>query len=285
MTRIGGSTALSVTGLDFLMARGEGNAAVRVALVDGPCDISNPVLSHCSARVIGGETVACKNQPGPACTHATYVASILFGRRDSEVAGICPGCSFLLRPIYHDQTDFAPRTSVQELARAIADCLDAEASVIVVSSSARGADARSAAMLSRTLDLAAARQILVVAAAGNENRMGGSPMTQHPWVTPVVAVTLTGEILASTNLGLEMARNGVAAPGIEVRGYHPENLTLQGSSIAVPLVAGALALLCSEFSRTSPSLVRAALRGARPRSVVPPILDARSAYQRLAQAA
>src|SRR5262245_25241646 len=116
MSEFASNPALRVTGLDFLMGRSAGVAGIRVALVDGPCDTGNKVLSATSVRVLGNAAASCGPQPGPACTHATYVASILFGSRDSEIPGICPRCAFLLRPIYCDQPATAPKASMQDLA-------------------------------------------------------------------------------------------------------------------------------------------------------------------------
>ena len=66
-----------------------------------------------------------------------------------------------------------------------------------------------------------------------------------------------------------------------------EPLTLGGTSVAVPFVTGAIALLLSEFPSVTPAEIRLAITGVstvRRASVVPPLLDAAAAYRALRRA-
>ena len=271
--------AYETTGLSFLMDRSEGHPKVCIALIDGPADISHAIFRKDSFRLIGSGS--CRVPSGSACIHATYVASILAGRRDSEVPGICPYCSFLIRPIFHDMPVGQPKTSATELALAINDCVEAGAHIVLLTSSYIPGDPAGTSALVRALDSAASREMLLVAAAGNEGRVAGSPLTQHGGVIPVVALAANGVPWQMTNLSTEMARKGVAAPGTGVRGLHPSGATLAGTSIAAPLVAGVLALLLSEFEGISPFQIRASLVTHRPRSIVPSHLNGAEAHRRL----
>jgi subtilisin family serine protease len=61
-------------------------------------------------------------------------------------------------------------------------------------------------------------------------------------------------------------------------------LTLGGTSVAVPFVTGAIGLLWSEFPTATAAQIKLAITqasAARRASVVPPLLDAATAYQSL----
>jgi subtilisin family serine protease len=76
------------------------------------------------------------------------------------------------------------------------------------------------------------------------------------------------------------------APGDNITslGSEAQSLTLGGTSVAVPFVTGATALLWSEFPAATAAQIKLALTQAptpRRASVVPPLLDAATAYQSL----
>jgi subtilisin family serine protease len=125
-----------------------------------------------------------------------------------------------------------------------------------------------------------------VAAAGNQGTLGSSAITRHPWVIPVVACDLLGRPLNESNLGSSIGRRGLTAPGdgITSLGAEGQSLTLGGTSVAVPFVTGAIALLWSQFPTASAAEIKLAISQAsapRRASVVPPLLDAARAYQSL----
>ena len=140
--------------------------------------------------------------------------------------------------------------------------------------------------LEEALNQAVRRGVIVVAAAGNQGTLGSSAITRHPWVIPVVACNLAGRPMNESNLGNSIGRRGLCAPGDGITSLGAENhpLTLGGTSVAVPFVTGAIALLCSEFpSATATQIKLAVSQVSTPRraSVVPPLLDAATAYQSL----
>ncbi len=140
--------------------------------------------------------------------------------------------------------------------------------------------------LEQALDYAVRRNVLVVAAAGNQGILGSSAITRHPWVIPVVACDLRGRPTRETNLGASIGRRGLRAPGENVTSLGAEGvpLTLSGTSVAVPFVTGAIGLLWSEFPEASAASIKHAVTAAfRPprNTVVPPLLDAARAHQAL----
>jgi subtilisin family serine protease len=177
-----------------------------------------------------------------------------------------------------------PSATPAELASAIVDTVKAGARVINLSaalqSSARGWKA-----LEQALDFAGARGAITVAAAGNQASVGGSAITSHPWVIPVVGCDLHGRPTLESNLGNSIGKRGLAAPGENITslGTDGEAKTFGGTSAAAPFVTGAIALLWSEFPGARAPQIRLALmpKSRRPRTIVPPLLDAWAAYQSL----
>ena len=128
------------------------------------------------------------------------------------------------------------------------------------------------------------RGVIVVAAAGNQGTLGSSAITRHHWVIPVVACDLRGRPMKESNLGGSIGRWGLSAPGDAITSLSADGqpLTLRGTSVAVPFVTGAIALLWSEFRTATAAQIKHAITHAslsRRASVFPPLLDAAAAYQ------
>lgn len=278
---------LELCHLTPLMELTAGRAEVLVALVDGPVALDHPDLGDARVREIPGRLRgSCARAESAACLHGTFVAGVLAARRGSGAPALCPGCTLLVRPVFAEQGQEGPSALPEELAAAVADCVEAGAHVInlslgLVQPSARGREA-----LDEALNHAARRGAVVVAAAGNQGTVGGSAVAQHPWVVPVVACDARGRPSGASNLGESAGRRGLMAPGEEVSSLGAAGgvVTSGGTSVAAPFVAGAVALLLSALPRVTAAEVRAALlrgAGARRASVVPPLLDAWAAYQSL----
>jgi subtilisin family serine protease len=171
-----------------------------------------------------------------------------------------------------------------ELAAAIIECIDSGAQVINLSLALAQPSTKGERALEEALNLAVKRGVIVVAAAGNQGTLGSSAITRHPWIIPVVACDLRGRPINESNLGSSIGRRGLSASGdgITSLGAEGQSLTLGGTSVAVPFVTGATALLWSEFpSATAAQIKLAITQASTPRraSVVPPLLDAAAAYQ------
>jgi subtilisin family serine protease len=125
--------------------------------------------------------------------------------------------------------------------------------------------------------------VLVVAASGNQGTLGSTAVTRHPWVIPVAGCDRSGRPMRDSNFGNSIGRRGIMAPGDGVTslGAKGKPITMGGTSAATPFVTGAAALLLSLFSRATAADIKRALTWrapARRQSIVPPLLNAWSAY-------
>ena len=284
-----GASPVDVANLAALARRTAGRADVIVGLIDGPVATDHPDLAgariHRAKTSVGDPTEA----DGAARSHGTFIAGILSARRKSSAPAICPECSLLVRPIFlgaqTGRVDL-PTASSDELAAAIIDCVEAGALILNLSLAVAQPSVNKETKLEEALSHAARRNVIVVAAAGNQGTLGGTAITRHPWVIPVAACDAGGWPMAMSNFGSSIGRRGLMAPGDAITSLDAAGgtATSGGTSVAVPFVTGAVALLWSAFPQASAGAVRSAITatGQRRRSVVPPILDGEAAYQRLA---
>lgn len=263
------------------MARTAGRADVVIGLVDGPVAAGHADLRGARIRDAGGPLdVRCALVEGPACAHGTFVAGILAATRASRAPAICPGCTLLVRPIFREVSDAIPSADPDDLAASLIDCVRAGARVLNLSVSTGEPSVTAERGLEQALDYAARRGVLVVAAAGNQGMLGGSSITRHPAVVPVVATDRRGRPTGGSNLGGSIGRHGLGAPGDAIESLDPQGGTCLrgGTSSAAPFVTGTIALLWSLFPQASATQLRAAVAGGRPRrAVTPPLLNAEAA--------
>jgi subtilisin family serine protease len=279
---------LELVKLRRLTERTIGRPQNRIGLIDGPVAMDHPGLETKMVRQVpGGPGGRCTRTESAACAHGTFVAGILCGKRDSAAPSICPGCTLLVRAIFPEASSpngQMPSATPGELAAAIVDCVAAGAQVINLSLALEQRSADGERELGEALDHAMRSGVIIVAAAGNQGTVGGTAITRHPWVIPVVACDLQGWPTGTSNLGRSIGRLGLCAPGegITSLGTEGEQVRYRGTSVATPFVTGAIALLWSEFpAATAAQVKRALTRSPEPRrtSVVPPLLNAEAAYQ------
>lgn len=280
---------LEMVGLTPLIQRTSGRPEVIVGLIDGPVALDHPDLAGQRIREIPRTLPsACINRNSIACAHGTFVAGMLAAKRSSVVPGICPDCSFLLRPIFSDGASrggVVPTATSEELAAGIVDCVQAGARVLNLSVNLTGSSNGGQKDLAEALSFAATRGVIPVVAAPNQGVGGSSTLTCHDWVLPVMACDHAGQPLDGSNLPLSVGRRGLRAPGKEITslGANGKPLTITGTSAAAAFVTGAIALLWSELPAVKAGEMRFALtnRLRRRPALVPPLLNAWSIYQSL----
>ncbi len=242
-------------------ALGGGDPRITVAVLDGPVDLTHGCFL--GARLMPLETVASMNAAGGGATaHGTHVASLIFGQPGTSVEGLAPLCRGLIVPIFGDDS---LRCSQLDLARAILLAVEDGAHVINISGGQLAQSGEPHPVLAQAIDNCLRRNVLIVAAAGND---GCDCLHIPAAVSSVLAVGAMDELgrpLPSSNWGAAYRDQGILAPGSNILGA-----TLQGgrahksgTSFAAPLVSGLAALLLSSQirngSQPDPCAVREAL--------------------------
>ncbi|MBV9038871.1 MAG: S8 family serine peptidase [Acidobacteriaceae bacterium] len=279
-------------GLVPLAQRTSGRPEITVGLVDGPIAFDHPDLAGQRIREIAASVPArCVDRGSAACAHGTFVAGILAAKRRSVAPAICPNCTFLLRPIFSETSSLhqgTPATTSEELAAAIIDSVEAGVRILNLSVNVTGASRKGESRLADAFEFAASRGVLPVASAANQGGYTASMLTRHPWVLPVLATDYMGRPLPNSEFSAVVGRRGIAAPGkgIVSLGTNDEPCSLSGTSAATAVVTGSIALLWSELPDARAAEVRFVVANPSSRrrsSLVPPMLNAWSAFQALAK--
>lgn len=286
-------TPLDLVRLPPLMALTEGRPQIGVALLDGPIPQENSELATENMRRLPGPRQRESSRAvGAASRHGTFIAGILAARRGRAAPAICPNCTFLIRPVFTDTTAEDRGllgTTVDELASAILESIDAGARIVNLSVGSTYPSTARQSRLGAVLDHAAERGVLIVAAAGNQGTLGTSALTRHPWALPVAAINLDGRPSAHTNLAHALGKRGIGGPGERITSLGTDgdpSPVSGGTSAAAAFVTGAAALLWSLFPSAGASEIKNAVlhgRGTHRSSVVPPLLDAWGAYSLLSE--
>ena len=228
---------------DFLSqaraALGTGDPAVTVAVLDGPVDTSHPCFA--GARLELAEVFA-QAGGGAATAHGTHVASQLFGQPGSAMEGLAPDCRGLIVPVFGGAQ---PACSQLDLARAILIAVDRGADIINVSSGQPSDDGEPDPVLAQAIETCGRRNVLIVAAAGNDGCACLHVPAAAQSVLAAGAMDAAGRPLPSSNFGPTYRSQGLLAPGNDMPGEVPGGGVTRrsGTSYAAPAVSGVAALL------------------------------------------
>lgn len=241
-----------------------GSPALRVGVIDSGADLKHPEL----AGKIASETFNALDLSAPPLddhghgTHCAGVVAAMTGNGQG-VAGAAPGVGLLIaRVLNKSETQGSDAT----IARGIVWATDHGAKVLSISLEIPGRSP----VLESALDYALAHDVLVVAAAGNEKHLldhQAAPAlpASYPGVLAVAATDAEDKPASFTNFGPAVS---LAAPGVDILSTLPTYKvfaplprplgygTMSGTSMAAPLVAGAAALVRSQF----PALTRAQVK-------------------------
>ncbi|MDH4279300.1 MAG: S8 family serine peptidase [Acidimicrobiia bacterium] len=236
----------------------KGNSRAVVAVIDTGADLDHPDLA---TRLMpqGAEdwdfADAADTVPQDSGSHGTHVAGTAVGSSNSTgVVGVAPGARLVPLRINLTAGMNANRADAINYVADLAAATPGRRYVINCSWRASG----SIAAILRAIRRAVAREVLVVFAAGNDNRdMDVQP--QYPGAYPEVmsvAATDQSDVRATfSNFGSTV---DIAAPGVNIFSSVPNDTHgyKNGTSMASPHVAGAAALVWSRNETLSANDVR-----------------------------
>jgi cyanobactin maturation PatA/PatG family protease len=216
--------------------------------LDGPVDLTHPCFQGSNLSVLPTLVPITSQQEGAMSSHGTHVASVIFGQPGSPVTGVAPECRGLIVPVFADDRGSA---SQLDLARAIEQAANAGAHVINLSGGQLTDAGEAEGWLENAVRLCEERNILLVAAAGNDGCECLHVPAALPHVLAVGAMDACGHPLDFSNWGDRYQHQGLLAPGENILGAKPGGGTerLNGTSFAAPIVSGVAALLLSEQVR------------------------------------
>lgn len=285
--------ALSLIGLLSLMRESRGDPSISVGIIDGPVDFDHPAFAGASFQIVNKSgSAACTDMHSLECAHGTAIAGVLCAERGFTAPAICPSCRFFFYPIFPQtrnghsgRTYDLSATTPSHLAQAIFDTVDAGARIINLSLAVLPVDLAVIPELNEACDYAAKKDVILVAAAGNQGRMGYQPLLSHSWIIPIVSCSSSGAVAPESNLSPAIARRGLRAPGVSIWSTAPNNSYTQisGTSVAAAIATGSLALLWSKNpGMPAVSLKEAVMQIGRSqrRSIIPPLMDMSAADEK-----
>lgn len=235
-----------------------GNTDITLVICDNGVEYTHPDLSdRFTPGSYGYDFVANDNDPKPdniqipEAFHGTHVAGIAAATMDNGrgIAGWA-GVRLLAAKVLND----SGTGSMSNLATAIRWAADRGTRVVNMS---LGSDDFSTPV-AEAARYAAARNVLLVAAAGNAGRAPAQYPARLPEFICVGATDRSGRLAEYSNFGAEQE---LVAPGSSIRscwtgaGYG----VASGTSMAAPQVAGIAALVLSAYPSLSASRLRAVL--------------------------
>ncbi|MDH6553026.1 hypothetical protein M2161_002036 [Streptomyces sp. SAI-133] len=257
-------------------AAGFDGTGTKVAVLDTGIDTGHPDLA--------GKVVAEQDFSGTGTTtdrfgHGTHVASTVAGsgaRSDGKYKGVAPGARLLNGKVLDDQGGGSDSGIIAGMEWAVAQGAD------VVNLSLGGPDSPGVDPMEEAVDrLSAESGTLFVIAAGNDGpgeRTVGSPGSAASALT-VGAVDKSDGLAEFSSRGPRVGDGGVkpdlTAPGVDITAaaaagsvlteWYPSDvpgyLTIEGTSMATPHVAGAAAILAQQHPDWSGERLKAVLTG------------------------
>ena len=233
-----------LNGLQGLMLMESGHEDIVVAILDGPVHHGHPALASARFETLPAAPGGAGAGAGaaPLSDHGTHVASVILGRG----TGIAPGCRGVVIPVYGE--DAAGRLADCDqaaLAMAIDRAVEAGAHVINISGGVLSTSGRAEFLLESAVERCVTRNVLIVAAAGNDGCDCVHVPAALPGVLAVGAADAEGRPLGFSNFGGALRGQGILAPGADIPGAGiPGGIVRKtGTSFATPIVTAVAALL------------------------------------------
>ena len=240
-----------INGLKELQDFGLGDPDIKIAVLDGPVDLKHSCFNTHNGQLVPilDSQVNPSSKGRLAINHGTAVTSLIFGKHDSDVDGVAPGCSSILIPIYQDLANggFSSATQVN-LARAITLAIEKGADIINISGGQLSSSGEAEIFLKKAINDCHKAGVLIIAAAGNDGCRCLHVPAADQKVLAVGSTDESGDPTNMTNFGDQYLSNGILALGKNLKAAAPDEgfiLTGGGTSFATPVVTGVVALLMS----------------------------------------
>ncbi|GGQ89662.1 type VII secretion-associated serine protease mycosin [Streptomyces pilosus] len=242
---------------------------VRVAVIDTGVDDDNPQLTAAVDKAAGLDLLAPGKGADPTndeVGHGTKVAGIIAARprEGTGFVGLAPAATII--PIRQNDADSSGDSD--SMARAIDHAVARGADVINISQdTAKPLSATSA--LAESVRKAIARDVVVVASAGNDGLDGKAKKTYPAAFDGVLAVASSDRNNERAAFSQAGAFVGVAAPGVDIVSTVPGGgqCTDSGTSFSAPFVAGVAALLKEKHPDWTPAQIVTRIEQTAERSV------------------
>jgi type VII secretion-associated serine protease mycosin len=263
--------------LDELWSQSQGEG-VRVAVIDTGVDTKNPQLTRAVDASKGANFLPAKDDKGEPIDrgksdgttdtvgHGTRVAGIIAARpaKGTGFVGLAPKATII--PI--KQNDAEGHGTALTLARAIRHAVAEGADVINISQDTANAVAPAPA-LKEAVDAALARDIVVVASAGNDGLGGNVKRTYPASYEGVLAVAASDRNNERAPFSQSGEFVGVAAPGVDMISTVPSggHCSDNGTSFSAPYVAGVAALIKAKHNDWTARQIVAQIEQTAERSV------------------
>jgi type VII secretion-associated serine protease mycosin len=265
--------------LDELWKQSTGKG-VRVAVIDTGVDVKNPQLTKAVDTGSGinlipknikddnGNKIERGKENGTTDTvgHGTKVAGIIAARpvKGTGFVGLAPDATII--PI--QQNDAEGHGTAETLAQAIRHAIDEEADVINISQDTANA-VEPAPALKQAVDSALAKEIVVVASAGNDGLGGNVKRTYPASYDGVLAVASSDRNNERAQFSQSGDFVGVAAPGVDMISTVPGggHCADTGTSFSAPYVAGLAALVKAKHGDWTQEQIVAQIQQTAERSI------------------
>ncbi|MGA1100470.1 MAG: S8 family peptidase [Opitutales bacterium] len=213
---------------------------VKLALLDSGVNSSHPLLN---GAVVRHKNILDNSSSlaGEGNAHGTALASVIAGSSDTY-QGIAPACEILSYQVI-DGSGLADSFTV---ARAVVAAVEDGAGVINLSLGAE----QGSAVLRDAITYAISRDVVVVAATGNEGVGIVNYPAAYDGVIGVSSIGTSGRVPSFSNYGKEV---DIAAPGVGVLTAwdNSDRVSFSGTSISTAMVSAALAVERSRYPELS----------------------------------
>ena len=222
-----------------------GDPRIRIAVLDGFPELDHPALTGARIEVSNPCAFELDNLADEFRSHATFLASQIFGDPDGQVPGIAPLCSGEFIVAGQSVEDIETGLSI---ARAVEHAIEMRVHIIHCAISLTTQTGSIQSIITKAFESARQAGILIVNPVGNDHGTTYGYPAIEDFVLAVGNVDDSGEPAESTNFGSRFEGHGVMANGTNILGAQLGGGVgrERGSSLSAPIVTAVAALILSK---------------------------------------